>query len=414
MVKYNNPIACLTKMFQRCPPKKGGIIMRKFLIPILIIAIVCSAACGDTAGSTQVSAETQVSESCELPVNDEAEAALSDWIIGTDYGIVSGSIDTSQKTVFLALSEDRYQSLTEQDKQDIRSAVADILSLCVSPAAAEEYCIQYRTESGADMPGQTDGQTPPDTDRPEPDTSYSGEGPAAANLIFIHHSCGENWLNDGLCNTLNENGYHVADITYDWREYGNNTDTEHWPIWFTDEVMDLVYKEMDAMTAPNDIQPAAGENEIIMFKSCFPNSDVGPEITDEKDIYNSLLPYFERHPGKMFVLVTPPPMIQISYPAKTRELCDWLADREAGWLAGLSTGNVFVFDFYNVLTHPDAHHQLLNGEEVHSSVPGADTLYYPSGDDHPNTDGNIKAAQEFIGLLNYWYGSFSGSRGFKK
>ncbi len=47
---------------------------------------------------------------------------------------------------------------------------------------------------------------------------------------------------------------------------------------------------------------------MIMFKSCYPNSDVGYGIDDEKAIYNSLLPYFEDHPDKMFVLITPPPM----------------------------------------------------------------------------------------------------------
>lgn len=73
---------------------------------------------------------------------------------------------------------------------------------------------------------------------------------------------------------------------------------------------------------------------------------------------------------------------------------------------------MFVFDFYNVLTHPDAHHRLVNSGEAHESVPRKDTLYYDTnGDDHPNKDGNVKATQEFIGLLNYWYRSFSESRG---
>ena len=67
---------------------------------------------------------------------------------------------------------------------------------------------------------------------------------------------------------------------------------------------------------------------MIMFKSCFPNSEVGSDISDEKAVYNSLLPYFQAHPDKMFVLFTPPPMQSISHPAKTRELCNWL-DRPA-------------------------------------------------------------------------------------
>ena len=38
-------------------------------------------------------------------------------------------------------------------------------------------------------------------------------------LIFIHHSCGENWLTDGhgnLGRVLGENNYFVSDTNYSW------------------------------------------------------------------------------------------------------------------------------------------------------------------------------------------------------
>ncbi len=239
---------------------------------------------------------------------------------------------------------------------------------------------------------------------------------STVNLIFIHHSVGGNWLANGLCAALNASKYHVADTTYGWTggggvDYGSRTDTVDWPTWFTNTVMNLAYDEMDAMTAHNTVAAAPGENTVIMFKSCYPNSDVGSSITDEKAIYNSLLPYFQAHPDKMFVLITPPPMQNISYPLKTRELCNWLTDRNTGWLKTLTTGNVFVFDFYNVLTNPNAHHRLVGGAEVHEVVSGANTLYYDSsGDDHPNATGSNKAAQEFVPLLNKWYQEFKASR----
>ena len=70
-----------------------------------------------------------------------------------------------------------------------------------------------------------------DTTAPVPITTAEG---TTVNLVFIHHSVGENWLNDGLCRALNDSGYHVADIYYGWRAYGDNTDTVDWPTWFTD------------------------------------------------------------------------------------------------------------------------------------------------------------------------------------
>ena len=237
--------------------------------------------------------------------------------------------------------------------------------------------------------------------------SHDADSTSVTNLLFIHHSCGANWLSDGLNQALNDHGFHVADISYGWREYGDMTDTADWPMWFTDAVMPLVYRELDAISAYNTIPSADTENTIILFKSCYPCSDVGDSITDEQAIYNSLLPYFAAHPDKLFILVTPPPMIYISNPAATRTLCNWLCDRDGGWLSEYTQANVYAFDFYNVLTHPDAHHRLAQGQEEHISVDGADTLYYDSdGDNHPNSDGNQKAAQEFIGLLNYWVSLF--------
>jgi hypothetical protein len=332
------------------------------------------------------------------------ESALADWIAGTDYGIRSGGLSDDSKTVLLNIPEEAMDKMTGQDRQDIETAVRDILRTTLDdPKATDSYGVQFAVDAAAPQASVLPGESPLAAAEAAP-----GE---TVNLIFIHHSCGENWLNDGLCAALNQSGFHVADIYYGWREYGDRTDTSDWPTWFTDKVMGLVYGELGAMTAPNAIEPAPGENTVVMFKSCFPNSDVGDSIEDEKAVYDSLLPYFEKHPDKMFVLCTPPPMIHISNPLKTRELCGWLTDRENGWLKGLSTGNVFTFDLYNVLTHPDAHHMLRDGKETHITVPGSDELYYDSdGDDHPNAEGNVKAAGEFMGLLNFWYREFRETR----
>lgn len=236
-------------------------------------------------------------------------------------------------------------------------------------------------------------------------------GQARANLIFIHHSVGGDWLHRGLQQALNDNGYHVADTNYGWCDYGDLTDTGHWPMWFSDEVMPLVYAERGNSIMENVLAPAPGDNSIVMFKSCFPNSDVGNSIADEQEIYRSLLPYFSAHPDKLFVLVTPPPMTSLPTPQLTRELASWLANRETGWLKDYEGVNAYAFDFYNVLTAPDAHHRMLDGQESHEVVPGHDTLFYDSnGDNHPNEQGDRKAAEEFVPLLNAWYERFLGGQ----
>jgi hypothetical protein len=346
----------------------------------------------------------------ELPDPDGFAASLADWIAGSGWGILAGGIDTAAKTVTLTLPDDRLRALTDTDRRDVRAAMRDLLELYLWPSeAADLFEVVY---VGA---GQTEKETEDSFNNGQTNTSATdaapenGTGAAKANLIFIHHSVGENWLRDGLNEALNAAGYHVADIYYGWRDYGDYTDTGDWPMWFTDEVMNLVYGELSTMTAYNNISAAPGENTVILFKSCFPNSDVGSSIADEQAVYKSLLPYMARHPDKLFILITPPPMIHIPYPLSTRSLCDWLADREDGWLAGYPVQNVRVFDLYNVLTHPDAHHQMENGMETHTAIKNANELYYDSdGDDHPNARGNKKAAAEFMGLLKAWYAEFTG------
>ena len=359
--------------------------MKKLIGLLIILALLIPAAVGVYSESAYA-----------LPDPDGFAQTLSDWIIGSGWGIQSGEIDIASQSVTLTLPEDRLQALTDTDRQDILTAVGDILALYLSPTgAAEGFTVLY-TAGG-----------PESAVIPPVDNTSAQPGTARANLMFIHHSVGENWLRDGLCEALNAHGYHVADIYYGWREYGDRTDTSDWPMWFTDTVMDLVYREMGAMTAPNTIEPAQGDNTIIMFKSCFPNSDVGNAITDEQAVYNSLLSYTAKHPDKLFILVTPPPMTHISHPLRTRELSNWLTDREGGWLQAYPADNVRVFDLYNVLTHPDAHHLMENGAEIHTVIKNANTLYYDSdGDDHPNSTGNNKAAREFIGLLDAWYTEF--------
>jgi hypothetical protein len=378
--------------------------MKRTVLAFLILVAVLLAACAKTPAESN----TEETEPDTVLDTEGFDAALRDWALGSDFGVVSGRVDTSEREVVIEIEAGR--QLSDQDRRDIEEAISEILSLHLSPAdAALEYGVVYISGEISAGPEETDDlSTPPDSTPVDTTPADSG---STVNLIFIHHSCGENWLRDGLNAALNGSGYHVADIYYGWRGYGDHTDTSDWPRWFSDDVMDLVYNEIDAMTAANTIAPAEGENTVVMFKSCFPNSDVGTAIGDEQAVYNSLIPYFEAHSDKMFILVTPPPMIHISHPDKTRELCNWLIDSEDGWLDTLSTGNVFVFDFYNVLTHPDAHHCYADGEEVHTWVAGADELYYDSGgDDHPNEAGNAKAAGEFMGLLNHWYAVFSSSR----
>ncbi len=244
-------------------------------------------------------------------------------------------------------------------------------------------------------------------------------------ICFIHHSTGSAWIQDGDGNlgaALNADNYYVTEIDYGWdaaarTNMGDYTDTTDWPDWFNDDIMPDVYANSAHYDYTNVIDDPGGENQIIMFKSCYPNSEVGDSIDDEKALYRGLLDYFAQHQDKLFILVVPPPEIVIDSATSTRELANWLVDLENGWLAQYPYANVFPFDYYNVLTDPENHHRVESGDVVHtvSSDPAdpdhPNELYYYSGtNDHPTAEGHRKATAEYLPVLNAYYHLWQASR----
>jgi len=244
-------------------------------------------------------------------------------------------------------------------------------------------------------------------------------------LIFIHHSVGENWLSDengGLARALSENNYFVSDTYYGWGPdgIGDRTDIVDWPEWFLgdnrDTYLNAVYSESQDDAAGYDYynRPMAdpgGENRIIIFKSCYPNSNLagspsdpvsdGPDMTvgGAKYVYTRLLEYFEQHPEKLFIAMTPPPELAPEHAASAEAFSRWMTEE---WLSSYPGTNVGVFDLHTVLSSPDNHHTA-EGDTIVYETGHGNTLAYPTEDPHPSQEGNLKATREFVPLLNYYY-----------
>ncbi|MFH0996651.1 MAG: hypothetical protein V1844_14315 [Pseudomonadota bacterium] len=285
-------------------------------------------------------------------------------------------------------------------------------------------------------------------------------GPPASpvKLIFIHHSTGGNWLADpygdepygGLGSALMNNNYFVSATNYGWGpdSIGDRTDIVNWPEWFNgpdrDAIMAAVYSEtgrnfQDFGSWSRLAVDPGGQNEIVLFKSCFPNSNLygnplDPPLAEPNDweysvanakaVYNRLLTYFAGRRDKLFIVVTAPPLSISDYPddpdlsaaaraANARAFNNWLV---RDWLSGYAHKNVAVFDYYNVLTSNggdvntnDAgqssgnHHRWWNGAIQHVQGLSSNFAAYPSGDSHPSAAGHQKATSEFISLLNIYY-----------
>jgi hypothetical protein len=314
-----------------------------------------------------------------------------------------------------------------------------------NPQAMEEMtALPAETEMGPDRPAQPIAPTAEVPDH-------------RIRLIFIHHSSGENWLaddNGGLGIELMKWGYFVSDTNYDWGPVdpqlegpiGSFTDTGNWWNWFlgpgSTATMAALYREGDQHASYSRLEGnPGGENEIILFKSCFPNSamDGNPNdppntgenllrgsdsgsghqtVANAKGIYQDLLGYFLGHQEKFFVVITAPPLLAADtspkQAANARAFNRWLVQ---DWLADYPRANVAVFDFYNVLTsnggNPEQndidspkgnHHRYRDGKIEYITNKGGDvSAYAENGDSHPTSAGNRKATAEFVPLLSIFY-----------
>jgi hypothetical protein len=304
-------------------------------------------------------------------------------------------------------------------------AGAALLSACGAPDDTAPPDPAVAVSAGGDEPAT-----------PAPSPTGGERAGRPIKLVFIHHSCGENWLaddNGGLGRALADAGYFVSDTNYGWGPdvgtgvpIGDLTDVGHWYLWFRDpqtsrRVLSALLAESGRHSPYSrlDADPG-GANRIVMFKSCFPNSDLAdprapvPSIAENelrgqecgdaahtvaaaKGIYTDLLESFAARPDVLFVAITAPPLQDRSQGSNARAFNEWLVDH---WLDGYAGDNVVAWDLYNVLTSPDAHHRVVDGRIEHVAGDSDVSGYAIEGDDHPSPEGNRKATEELVPFLD--------------
>lgn len=247
------------------------------------------------------------------------------------------------------------------------------------------------------------------------------------DLVFIHHSCGENWLNNSLNDALLAKSYidERNDITYGTELSpdsgrpeslgdipGDNTNMNNWILWFN-----------DYLNAVKSHQCDTGTNKIIMFKSCYPISNIeddgtepGNPFSDDQSIVNYKAVYrhpdgsgntytndsytykplediFAANPNILFIPVTAPSCVpndtSVENADRARQFNNWL---KGEWLTGYKarTGlnNVAVFDWFDVLANPndasDSQRNMTKSEYRTSN-----------SDSHPNDTANAYSTKIF-------------------
>ena len=272
-------------------------------------------------------------------------------------------------------------------------------------------------------------------------------------LVFIHHSVGYNWLNSGLHEALlakdyvgqRNDIYYGVDVAPDAGRQdslasppGNYTDMNHWIFWFNDYLGSvkshetpygfnrIISRVSDKLGIGKPLGGAGGFNRIVVFKGCYPNSDIGSDGTEPGDPFDSrftlasyqalyrhpdgpghtytheghtyqpLEDIFAENPDVLFIAITAPPLHYAPADAtadahahRARVFNNWLQN---DWLAGYQAAhpglnNVVVFDLFDALAYSDddpSHPNRLKAEY------GGE-----SGDSHPNEVANAYLTQIF-------------------
>jgi hypothetical protein len=219
-------------------------------------------------------------------------------------------------------------------------------------------------------------------------------------MVFLHHSVGDGILYEGgLRDSLLEIGILVKGATYG-DAVGQDTDINHWVPKFQSD-MDRILR---FKSHPDRYYSDAELNDIVMFKSCYPNSNItsdgtlpGDPNSSEKTLANykatfvALQEDLRKQPNHLFVYLTSPPLA----PSKTtpenarraREFNTWLlTEYLPQYKETTGLDNLAIFDLFDVLADKD-------------NVLKAEYRTQREGNSHPNAEGSKVAAAAIAAWL---------------
>jgi hypothetical protein len=180
---------------------------------------------------------------------------------------------------------------------------------------------------------------------------------AATRILFMHHSTGANLIREGgVREGFSALGYPFWDHGYNEEglvdQVGNstganfevpddNTNPDGWAAVFAQTVT----------TPPSTTLSQLLQYDVILFKSCFPTSNITDDemFANYKQDYLSIRAVIDAHPDKLFVAFTPPPLVpNETEPANAERARQWAAYLASPEFVG-SRKNLVVFDFFTLL-----------------------------------------------------------------
>jgi hypothetical protein len=209
-------------------------------------------------------------------------------------------------------------------------------------------------------------------------------------MVWHHHSTGDNILAGGLLAALKQNNIEFYDINYKEAKVGDyvigdHTDPPDFPKNFNNESYFDVIKAWE-------LKGEKKQHDIVMFKSCYPASNVDGEqkLEDYKKYYLSLLPTIKKHPNILFIAMSTPPLVKKKTSAESAKR----ARAWSKWITGeyvKMAPNVKVFDIFDALA-------IREGQpDENTLVPQFSTDKW---DSHPSKAGAQAVTRLFIPWFN--------------
>lgn len=217
-------------------------------------------------------------------------------------------------------------------------------------------------------------------------------------MVFLHHSVGQGILDEGgLRDSLLALGIVVKGATYG-DEIGQDTDICHWSSKFKNDIDRI----LSFKAHPDMYYTDSTINDIVMFKSCFPNSDIesdgiepgdpGSSVRSMANFKASLLSLratMVAKPDQLFIYVTAPPLVPkgSSSEAASRAIKfnRWVTEEFLpGYRKESESDNLRIFDLFQLLSDEQG---FLKTE--YRKAPETD-------DSHPNKKANREVAADYM------------------
>jgi hypothetical protein len=209
-----------------------------------------------------------------------------------------------------------------------------------------------------------------------------------SDIFFLHHSVGRNMIDESLLREFFEayNAYFGKNYAFWDHDYnylglrdpdgdylgysynipGDDTDPEGLHVLWT--------------TANSARSSILSNHEVIVFKSCYTASRIqsSSQLQSYMQYYREIRDVFDQYPGKLFVVMSPPPLHRLQTTLaeadRARAFATWMCSEE--YLAGHP--NIRAFNLFDQLAHPN------DGSNVRNMLRYAYERSHSTGDSHPN------------------------------